>query len=140
MNYAIILAAGKGKRMNNKVNKILLTLNNKSIISHAIKPFEDSPLVDKILVIANEDDVVDINLALKGTKKVEKIIEGGTERQDSVYNGLKFLEGAKPDDILIIHNAANPFISQELVEKTIAKAKEYGAAAVAIKAKDTINI
>jgi len=46
MNYAIIVAAGKGKRMNNKVNKILLMLNDKPIIYHSIKPFEDSALIE----------------------------------------------------------------------------------------------
>jgi 2-C-methyl-D-erythritol 4-phosphate cytidylyltransferase/2-C-methyl-D-erythritol 2,4-cyclodiphosphate synthase len=139
MNYAIIVAAGKGKRMNNRINKILLTLNSKPIIFHSVMPFEESPLIDKILIIANKDDILDINLAIKNFKKVEKIIEGGSERQDSVYNGIKFLENAKPQDIILVHNAANPFISQSLIEKVISDAKEYGAAAAAIKAKDTIK-
>ena len=98
MNYTIIVAAGKGKRMNNKINKILLQLNNKQIIYHSIKPFEDSPLIDKILLIANKDDIIDLNNIIKTNNfKKTEIIEGGEKRQDSVYNGLKLLKNAKQD-------------------------------------------
>lgn len=140
MNYAFIVAAGKGKRMNNQINKILLQLNDKPIIYHSIKPFEDSPLIDKILLIANKDDIVDLNSIIKKNnfKKVG-IIEGGEERQDSVYNGIKLLENAKEDDIIIIHNGVNPFISNSLIEEVIKNAKKYGACAAAFKARDTIK-
>jgi 2-C-methyl-D-erythritol 4-phosphate cytidylyltransferase/2-C-methyl-D-erythritol 2,4-cyclodiphosphate synthase len=139
MNYAIILAAGKGKRMNSKINKILLTINNKPIIAHSIQPFEESPLIDKILLVASPDDILDITQAVKDFKKIEKIIEGGEKRQDSVYNGLRFLKNARPDDIILIHNAANPFISSSLIEEVLNEIKEYGACAVAFKAKDTLK-
>ena len=141
MNYAIILAAGKGKRMNNKVNKILLLLNEKPIIEHAIRPFEDSILIDKIVVVASKEDIIDLDRIIRKNKfdKVKKIIEGGERRQDSVYNGIKFLEDAKEDEIVIIHNAANPFVSTSLIEEAIESAREHGACAVAVKAKDTIK-
>ena len=140
MNYAIIAAAGQGKRMNSKVNKILLLLNDKPIIYYSIKPFEDSPLIDKILVIANKDDIADLDAVIK-TNKFDKvrIIEGGEKRQDSVYNGIKLLDNAKEDDIVIIHNGANPFVSTSLIEEVIKTAKDVGACAVGIKAKDTIK-
>lgn len=140
MNYAIIVAAGKGKRMKNKVNKILLALNNQPIIYHSVKQFEDSPLIDKILLIANKDDIIDLNnLIKKNNFKKTEIIEGGEQRQDSVYNGIKLLKNAKEDDIIIIHNGVNPFISNSLIETIIKNTKEYGACAVAFKAKDTIK-
>ncbi len=140
MNYAIIVAAGKGQRMNNKVNKILLLLNDKPIVYHSIKPFEDSPLIDKILLIANRDDIIDLNNLIKTNNfKKTDIIEGGEHRQDSVYNGIRLLKDAKEDDIIIIHNGVNPFISSSLIEETIKTTKEHGACAAAIKAKDTIK-
>jgi len=141
MNYAIIVAAGKGKRMKSKLNKILMLLNGKPILHHSIRPFEESPLIDKILIIANNDDITDVNSAIKrdNLKKVEKTIEGGEKRQDSVYNGLKFLENAKKDDIILIHNAANPFVSTSLIEEIIRNTKIYGVCAAASKAKDTIK-
>ncbi|MBU0628274.1 MAG: 2-C-methyl-D-erythritol 4-phosphate cytidylyltransferase [Nanoarchaeota archaeon] len=141
MNYAIIVAAGKGTRMQSKVNKILMSLNGKAIIHYSIKPFEESPLIDKILIIANKDDILDLNNIISNSnfKKIEKIIEGGEKRQDSVYNGLKLLKDAKPEDIILIHNGANPFISIRLIEQIIKTAKIYGACAAAFQAKDTIK-
>jgi len=140
MNYAIIVAAGKGKRMNNKVNKILLLLNDKPIIYHSIKPFEDSALIDRIFLMVNKNDVIDVNGMIKENnfKKVE-VIEGGEERQDSVYNGIRLLKNAKEDDIVIIHNGVNPFISDSLIEEVIKDAKEHGACSAAFKARDTIK-
>jgi len=140
MNYAIIVAAGKGKRMNNKVNKILLMLNDKPIIYHSKKPFEDSALIDKILLIANKDDIIDLNSVVKvnNFKKIE-IIEGGEERQDSVYNGIRLLNNAKGDDIILIHNGVNPFVSSSLIDEVIKSAKEHGACVAAVKTKDTIK-
>jgi 2-C-methyl-D-erythritol 4-phosphate cytidylyltransferase / 2-C-methyl-D-erythritol 2,4-cyclodiphosphate synthase len=141
MNYAIIVAAGKGKRMNNKVNKILLMLNDKPIIYHSIKPFEDSALIDKILLIANKDDIIDLNSVINVNKfKKVDIIEGGEERQDSVYNGIRLLRNAKEDDIILIHNGVNPFVSSSLIDDIIKSAKENGACVAAIKTKDTIKV
>jgi len=137
MNYAIIVAAGKGKRMNSKVNKILMLLDGKPILYHSIKPFEESPLIDKILLIAGKEDIVDLGGVIGGFKKVE-IVEGGEERQDSVYNGIRALD-AKDDDIILIHNGVNPFISSDLISKVVDSAKVGGACAVAYRAKDTIK-
>ena len=139
MNYAIIVAAGKGKRMNSKVNKILLLLDEKPILYHSIKPFEKSALIDKIFLIAGKEDVVDLGGVVRagGFKKVE-IVEGGEERQDSVYNGLRALD-AKDEDIVLIHNGVNPFVSSELISKVVDGVKIYGACAVAYRAKDTIK-
>ncbi|MEA2036859.1 MAG: 2-C-methyl-D-erythritol 4-phosphate cytidylyltransferase, partial [Nanoarchaeota archaeon] len=79
MNYAIIVAAGQGKRMNNKVNKIFLSLNDKPVIYHSVKPFEDCVSIDKIIVVVSKDDVIGISEVIKnnGLKKVLQISEGG---------------------------------------------------------------
>lgn len=140
MNYAIIVAAGKGKRMSNKVNKILLLLDDNTVLHHSIRPFEECALIDRILVMANKDDITDINEMLRENNfNKAEIIEGGKERQDSVYNGIRLLKNAKDDDIVIIHNGANPFISEKLIEEIIKAAKEYGACAAAFRAGDTIK-
>ena len=138
MNHAIIVAAGQGKRMNSKLNKILLTLDDKPIIYHSIKPFQESGLIDDITIVTNKDSIEELNKLKSQFPKIKKVIQGGEYRQDSVYNGIKSLE-AKEDDIILIHNGANPFISKNLIEETIKNAKQFGAAAVAIKAKDTIK-
>jgi len=132
-NFAIIVAAGKGKRMNSKLHKLLLTLNNNYIINYTLEKFENSPLIDEIVLVSNE------NFNVKNIKKLKKIVKGGEKRQDSVYNGLKAIENAKDDDIVVIHNGANPLVDEKTIKETIESAKQYGAAAAAFRAKDTIK-
>mgnify|MGYP001577062744 FL=1 len=101
MNHTIILCGGKGDRMGAGVNKVLLVLEGKPVIYYAIKPFEDSELIDTITVVANENDTGHIRACIDkyGFKKVVKIVEGGRKRQDSVHNGLISLN-AKDNDIV----------------------------------------
>lgn len=139
MNTAIIVGAGKGERMQSKVNKILLTLAEKPVIWHTVKTFEDSDLVDNIVLVINKDDWEEVNNLVKDFKKIKKIVLGGGERQDSVYNGIKAIEHADDQDIILIHNAVNPFLAETTIKKLIEETKIHGAAAAAIKAKDTIK-
>ena len=140
MNIAIIVAAGKGKRMGNKGDKILLGLLNKPVIAHTLEAFEKSNDIDEIVVVANKDNESEIKEMTSRLKfrKVKKIVLGGKERQDSVYNGIKSIKAGK-DDIVVIHNAANPLVSQQTISETVHAARKYGAAAAAMPAEDTIK-
>ncbi|MDX9914149.1 MAG: 2-C-methyl-D-erythritol 4-phosphate cytidylyltransferase [Candidatus Moranbacteria bacterium] len=144
MNIAIILSSGVGKRMGAGKNKTLLTLDKKPLIYYAIENFEKSKLINKIILVvrAGEEEIFK-NIADKyGFKKIVKIIAGGKERQDSAYNGLKFIEekfGKFKNMILLFHNGANPFVAQEELKRVINDAKRFGAAVVAHKTKDTIR-
>jgi len=140
MNTTIIVGAGKGERMQSKVNKILLSLEEKPIICHTIKKFEDSELIDNIILVINKDDEQEIkNLIKKYNLKIKNIVFGGEKRQDSVYNGIKAIENTNNDDIILIHNAANPFVDEKTIKEVIKETKIHGAAVAAIKAKDTIK-
>jgi len=141
MNTAIIVGAGKGERMNSKINKILLTLAEKPIIYPTIKVFEDSDLIDNIILVINKDDEGEIKNLVRqyNFKKIKKIIEGGKERQDSVYNGLKAIENADNEDIILIHNAVNPFVDKKTIKELIEETKTHGAAVAAIKSEDTLK-
>ncbi len=140
MNYAIIVAAGQGSRINKKINKIFLTLNDRPMIYYSILPFQKSVLVDKIILVANLNDVEEISVLInKYNFDKVNIVEGGEKRQDSVYFGIKSIKNAKNEDLLIIHNAANPFVSEDLLERVIKEAKDFGCVAVGIRAKDTIK-
>lgn len=140
MNIAIILAAGKGKRMESKVNKILLTLTDKPVICHTIKVFDDCKEINEIILVANKDDVNKLKGLIKkyNLKKIKRIVEGGKQRQDSVYNGLKAVK-AKRDDIVLVHNGANPFVTEKTIIDSIKSAEQYGACAAAFPAEDTIK-
>ena len=141
MNFAIIVAAGKGKRMNSRENKIFLPILDKPMIYYSVKKFQDCNLIDEIIIVAQKKYTKKI-LQLKnffGFDKITNIVEGGKERQDSVYNGLISIKNAKEDDIVIVHNGSNPLAKEIEVEECIKAAKKYGAAVCCFKLKDTIK-
>src|SRR3989344_6813572 len=141
MNYAIIVGAGKGTRMKREINKILLTLAGKPIIYHTIKAFEDCSEISQIILVAQKEDIEELNKTKQkyNFKKIKKIIEGGAKRQDSVYNGIKAIENPNNDDIILIHNGANPLIDEKTIIDSINAAKEYGACVAGFPAEDTIK-
>jgi 2-C-methyl-D-erythritol 4-phosphate cytidylyltransferase / 2-C-methyl-D-erythritol 2,4-cyclodiphosphate synthase len=142
MNIAIIVAGGKGKRMHKRINKLFLLLNKEPIICHTLKAFQACKNINSIILVVNPDDKNKFKSIVKKNKfsKIKKVVDGGLERQDSVYNGLKSVDKAADDDIILVHNAANPFVDEALVNDTIKAAKKYGAAAVGFPVKDTIKV
>lgn len=144
MNIAIILASGVGKRMKAGKNKTLLELDNKPLIYYAIKNFEKSKLISKIVLVVREGEEKYFNDIVKkyNFKKIIAVISGGEERQYSAHNGIKFIEdkfGKFKKMIVLFHNGANPFVSQNEIKNVVTEAFKYGAAAVAHKTKDTIR-
>jgi 2-C-methyl-D-erythritol 4-phosphate cytidylyltransferase / 2-C-methyl-D-erythritol 2,4-cyclodiphosphate synthase len=140
MNYAIIVAGGKGKRMHKRINKLFLLLNKEPIIFHTLKIFQEYKNINKIIVVIRPEDRNKFQSIIKKFSKVEKVIDGGIERQDSVYNGIKAIEKADKDDIVLIHNAVNPFVDEATINNCISATKKYGAAVVGFPAKDTIKV
>ncbi|MCK5282252.1 MAG: 2-C-methyl-D-erythritol 4-phosphate cytidylyltransferase [Nanoarchaeota archaeon] len=140
-NYALITAAGIGKRMNTEMNKIFLLLDEIPIVAMTIKRFQDCNAIDKIILIAREEDKDELQKIKDKNdfNKVEKIVLGGDKRQNSVYNGLISIENAKVDDIVVIHNGVNPFIDEKTIIDSIEAAKKYEAAVVGFRARDTIK-
>ncbi|MAE43159.1 hypothetical protein CMO93_05280 [Candidatus Woesearchaeota archaeon] len=142
MNIAIIVAGGKGKRMKRNVNKLFLLLNKEPIIVHTLKVFQECKEINQIILVVSPEDGNKFEDVVKANKfdKVKNIVEGGVERQDSVYNGIKAIEKANNEDIVLMHNAANPFVNKDLINQTIKATKKYGAAVVGFPAKDTIKV
>lgn len=144
MNIAIILASGVGKRMGAEKNKTLLKLDNKPLIYYAIENFQKSKIVDKIILVVKggEEKMFQAIVQRYNFKKVVAIISGGEERQDSAYNGIKFIKekfGKFKNMVVLFHNGANPFVTQDEIAEVILNAKKLGAAVVAHKTKDTIR-
>lgn len=142
MNIAIIVAGGKGKRMKKKENKLFLLLNKEPIIQHTLKVFNGCKSIGKIILVINPDDRNKFLHIVRKNKlgKVKKVVDGGLERQDSVYNGIKAAGKADNDDMIIVHNASNPFVNEAVISDSIDAAKKYGASAVGFPAKDTIKV
>ncbi|MDF2906508.1 MAG: 2-C-methyl-D-erythritol 4-phosphate cytidylyltransferase [Herbinix sp.] len=135
---AIVLAAGQGKRMNNSVAKQFLVLRDKPVIYYSLKAFELSG-VDEIILVTGEGQVDYCRreiVELYHINKVTKIIEGGKERYDSVYQGLMSAEKA---DYVMIHDGARPFITTELINRMIDSVKEWKACIIGMPVKETIK-
>ena len=139
MVSAIILAGGKGKRMGKDISKQFILVKDKPIIYYTIKKFSDCKLIDEIILVLPKDEIEYCKKEVleKYSLKVDKIVEGGKERQDSVYNGLK---AVKNSDIVLIHDGARPFVSKRIMLEGIENAKKYGAAAPGVMPKDTIKV
>ena len=137
---AVILAAGSGSRMNMDVKKQYMELGGKPLIYYSIKAFEESIIDDIVLVVSRGDvDYVRSEIVQKyGFDKVTAVVEGGLYRYHSVRLGL---EAADPKcDYAFIHDGARPFITDEIIMRTLHAVKEYGACAVGMPVKDTIKI
>ena len=141
MISAIILAGGKGKRMGASVSKQFIELKGKPIIYYTLKKFEENKNIDNIVVVLPPDEVSYFKeeILKKYSLKIDKIVLGGTERQDSVYNALKSIADTETD-IVLIHDGARPFISNRIINDGIKYANEYGAAAPGVMPKDTIKV
>ncbi|MFC0190596.1 2-C-methyl-D-erythritol 4-phosphate cytidylyltransferase [Fictibacillus aquaticus] len=139
MEYkAIVLAAGQGKRMNAGKNKQWIELEGMPVIAHTIKVFENDPWCSGIILVGNEREMrlLEEFRQFYGYKKIENIVPGGKERQDSVYEGLKALDD---DGLVLIHDGARPFVAEKDIHSLAEKADETGAAVLAVPVKDTIK-
>lgn len=140
MNSVVIVSAGRGSRMKADINKQFLKLQNKEVIAHTIDKFYNNENIGEIIVVVREDEAefFKINIIEKYGYKNIKIAFGGSERQDSVYNGLKMVdENCK---IVLIHDGARPFVNNETIDNAIESAKENKCVIVGVPVKDTIKV
>lgn len=138
---AIVLAGGAGKRMGSPTSKQFLLLDNRPILVHTLQVFEECRPVDGIYLVVNHKDLPVIQeevLEQYRFNKILKLVIGGRLRQDSVRNGLEAID--EPCDIVIIHDAARPFVSPSFVEKSIFLMEMYDAIIPALPVKDTIKV
>ncbi|HZG71164.1 MAG TPA: 2-C-methyl-D-erythritol 4-phosphate cytidylyltransferase [Chondromyces sp.] len=139
MGYKVVIpAAGQGKRMKANQNKLFLSLLGKPIIIHTLEVFESDPLCDGVvLAIHPDEEQTFVSLLNKyNIQKVNKLVYGGKERQHSVFNGLKTLDER---GIVLVHDGARPFITEDIIHQLMEEAERIGAAIVAVPVKDTIK-
>jgi len=137
MTSAIIVAAGLGTRMGPNVDKLFLEVNGHPIVSYTWRQFELAREIDEIVLVVREGmQPAFAELAEKYQfRKQYRLVPGGKERQNSVWNGLETLTG----EIVAIQDGARPCTSQELIAATIAGAREVGAAVAAQPVTDTVK-
>ncbi len=137
--FAIIPAAGKGNRSGFSVPKQYLKFNGKELIAHTLDVFQKNKLIDEIIIAAHSDYFDLLKKIKKKYKltKISQIVNGGKERQDSVYNALHAIDADK-NDLVAVHDAARPLLTQKILTNSIITAGKKGNALVCIKAKDTL--
>lgn len=134
---AIVVAAGSGSRMKSKTKKQFMEIKGKPVIWYSLFEFEKSRVDEIILVTGKEDiDYCKKEIVEKyNLKKIKNVVAGGSERYESVYNGLKEVTG----NIVLIHDGARPLINNEIIERSIEGAIKSDACVVGVPVKDTIK-
>lgn len=139
-NVAVVLAAGQGKRMHSSVHKQYLLLKDKPVIYYALKAFQDSSLIDEVILVAgkNEEEYCRTEIVERFCfTKVTQIVEGGRERYHSVANALKVIKGT---GYVFIHDGARPFLAEEILIRAYDAVRKYQACVVGMPVKDTIKV
>ncbi len=136
---AIVLAAGRGRRMGSRIQKQYMQLAGQPLICHALRAFEKSPVDDIILVCGPGEEEYCRNeiVGAYGFTKVRAVVTGGAERYDSVYAGLRAAAGC---DYVLIHDGARPCVTDEIIRAAIDGARQYEACEIAVPVKDTIKV
>jgi 2-C-methyl-D-erythritol 4-phosphate cytidylyltransferase len=136
---AIVLAAGRGSRMGKETEKQYLELGGKPMLYYSLRVFQDSPVIDEILLVlgeGREDFCREKVLKLYPFSKISKIIEGGEERYLSVWNALR---ETKETGYVFIHDGARPFLTEAILRRAFDSVRECKASVVGMPVKDTIK-
>lgn len=137
--YTVMLpAAGSGRRMGAGFNKLFLEMAGKPILIHTLDVFEQDPDCSGMILSIKEDEKQEIEGMLErfGITKVVALVEGGAERQQSVASCIKV---HKSGGIVLVHDAARPFINRDVIRELVDVAHEHGAAIAGVQVKDTMK-
>ena len=136
-NLAVVIpAAGSGKRMGG-VRKQFLELAGEPMLLHTLRPFLEHPVVRWVVVALSSEDADDPPAWLRGVDPRVALVRGGSERADSVMRAL----AAVPDeaDVVLVHDAARPLVTRELIDRTVAAVREGQGAIAALPISDTVK-
>ena len=135
MNIALIIAGGVGQRTNQDIPKQFININDKPVIIYTLEAFQNHKEIDEIEVICLEGwhDILSAYAKQFNITKLHKIISGGENGQASIRNGVYSIsESFSSDDIILVHDAIRPMISEEIISDCIKVCKEYGSAITSI--------
>ncbi|KXG75129.1 2-C-methyl-D-erythritol 4-phosphate cytidylyltransferase 1 [Fervidicola ferrireducens] len=137
---AVIAAGGRGRRMNSTLSKQFLMLKGRPILYYTLNTFESLQEIDEIILVVGSSDIIYAQREILQPYRFRKVklVEGGKERQDSVYNGLRSC--SPQTDIVVIHDGVRPFVTRKIILDSIEAAKKYRAVGVGVPVKDTIKV
>jgi 2-C-methyl-D-erythritol 4-phosphate cytidylyltransferase len=137
---AVIPAAGTGRRMEAAIPKQFLMLGDVPLLLHSLQVFERAASISQVILVVPKDErerTLSGVIERYGIKKVVKIVAGGATRQESVYHGLK--ETDPEAEVVVVHDAVRPFVTEDLIERSIEAAQKSGGAIVAVSMKETVK-
>jgi 2-C-methyl-D-erythritol 4-phosphate cytidylyltransferase len=139
MVTAIVLAGGRSTRMGGGPNKQFIELLGKPLVYYSLAAFQQCPAIDAIVLVRRPDCAQQADRIVQefGFGKVAAVVDGGAERQNSVWNGLDKCDPAT--EIVAVHDGARPLVTPALIESTITAARSFGAGIAATKVVDTIK-
>jgi 2-C-methyl-D-erythritol 4-phosphate cytidylyltransferase/2-C-methyl-D-erythritol 2,4-cyclodiphosphate synthase len=138
---AVIVAAGSGRRFGDRLPKVYADLCGRPVYVRACHAFDRCDEIERIVLVVGETFGPERHiqaLAAAGVRKVVRVVAGGAERPQSVYNGLAALRD-EPPDIVCIHDAARPLVTDDVIRRSIRLAAQYGACVTAIPVVDTVK-
>ena len=141
MNIALIIAGGRGMRMGQEIPKQFLTVYDKPVIAYTMEAFEKHPDIDAIAVVCVEgwESILSAYARPYRTTKLKHIFPGGANGQGSIRNGVFELEKHyAPEDIVLVHDAIRPMVSQDIISGCIATAREHGSAIVTVPCQEAM--
>lgn len=141
MNIALIIAGGRGMRMGQEIPKQFLTVHDKPVIAYTLEAFEKHPDVDVIAVVCVEgwESILSAYARQYRITKLKHIFPGGENGQGSIRNGVFGLEQIYgPEDIVLIHDAIRPMVSQDIISGCIATTRERGSAIVTVPCQEAM--
>ena len=134
---AVIVAAGTASRMQG-IDKVMAELCGEPMILRSVRAFQNSDVIDEIVIVTREDLVEKIQILCAGFSKVKAVAVGGADRPESVRKGLACLSDKMR--MAAIHDGARPLITNAVIDRAVRAAQRYGAAAPGVPVKDTIKI
>ena len=165
MNCAIVLAGGKGTRMNSEIPKQFIVVGGKPLISYSLDVFEESPFIDAIIIVTSQDYTGYMKALVKEAKpnaihslrhfQIRAVADRGKERYDSVHSGLELIqtlmssgagqlsrdeEWLSGEDYIFIHDGARPCVTAQIIYNCMQDVMEYKACVAAVPVKDTIKV
>lgn len=140
---AVVLAAGQGKRMGASVQKQYIELDGKPLIYYALKAFQESEIIDTMVLVVGEGQIsyAEKEIVRKyGFSKAAAVVEGGKERYDSVWQGLKAVKEDQEAAYVFIHDGARPFVDEAILRRGYETVCRYRACVAGMPSKDTVKL
>jgi 2-C-methyl-D-erythritol 4-phosphate cytidylyltransferase len=133
----VVVAAGAGRRLGGPARKALVSLGGRPLVEHALRALLGLPWLEPVVVVGHPEDGEALAAVLAGLPRAARLVDGGARRQDSVRAGLQALP--EETDMVLVHDAARPFVPLDALPALAAAARSVGAAILAVPVADTIK-